>query len=98
MEFCKDCDKKEECVKLCKKAERYVNQDEVCLEESLVVSVDSFSEPIDYCVRDSMYDKKMIIRLFKDGRSVKDIMYHVPFCQRYIYKVIKRYKEESMNE
>ena len=35
-EMCKKCVKKKECVKLCKEAEEYVNQDFVPIEEGLV--------------------------------------------------------------
>ena len=91
MEFCKDCDKKEECVKLCKKAERYVNQDNVMLGEILLRSTDIFSESMDYGL--NRYTKKSIINLHNDGKSVKDIAYQLPFSKRWIQMVIQNYKE-----
>jgi len=90
METCETCDKRGKCEKLCKKVEKIVNQDNVMLKEVLLDSIDIFSESVSYGLE--KYTKKSVINLYKDGKSAKDIAYHVPFDKSYIYKIIKRFK------
>ncbi|MEA1876961.1 MAG: helix-turn-helix domain-containing protein [Bacteroidota bacterium] len=91
MKLCKTCDKRDTCEELCKRAERYVNQNHVVLKEVILNSVDIFSESVEYGLE--RYTKKSIISLYKDGMDADEIMYHLPYSKSYVYRVIRDFEK-----
>jgi len=90
MKLCSKCKMRDSCTKLCKEAEEYVNMDNRSQYELTLPSMDSFSDSsIDECI----CDKEIVIQLYKDGKSVSEILYHVPFSFGYVYKIIRRYRD-----
>lgn len=93
--LCKTCNKKDKCVKLCKKAEKYVNKDYVPFSE-LYLDIDVDTIALEY--EDSVWNlvdlensnrlKTAIRGLRKDGKSTREIAYYVPCVQSYIVKVL----------
>lgn len=95
--MCKRCKDRDTCRVLCKKAEEYVNQDYVSIEEGLV---DIFIENYD------RYDlfgndiwitpnfdnptilKAAILLLYKDGKTTREIEKLVPCSRRYIRQIV----------
>jgi len=90
--LCKECNKRDRCVKLCKAAERYVNQDYIPFSELyLDVDADYFPDSTVWNLVDlenSNRLKTAIRRLSKDGKSTREIAYYVPCVQSYVVKVL----------
>ena len=104
-EMCKKCVKKKECVKLCKEAEEYVNQDYIEREEMLAnFNIENLEEKIDPDNFDPFDDnlsnrilksrhKYTVIFLHQDGKSADEISYQVPYSLSQIYRIIQKYKK-----
>ena len=106
--FCEKCDKKKTCTELCNLCEDYVSQDHVPIEEGLVsINIENRENGVDWGFVDINEEtpkrfvrarhRATIIGLHKDGKSVKDILYHVPYSQSQIYEIIEKYKKDSDN-
>jgi len=102
--MCPSCDKKDNCVELCKEAEKYANQDFV-QQPPHVVNVENMEVLEDDSVwsyskseytRDEI--KRLIIQLHKDGKMYREIAYYLPCSFQYAHKVIKRYKSEKIDK
>jgi hypothetical protein len=98
--MCKKCDKRNECVKLCQKAEAYVNQDylpqneyipKVGLKGAMINETPWESINLD----NPSILKLTIIRLWKDGKSIRQILQYVPCHKTYIHEVIVKYRKVS---
>ena len=97
--LCQECPKKSECVELCVEAELYVDQNSGGRREVLP-EIDNF---LDEDVFDSVWDyqkdeytsvelKELIIQLCIDGKSTREIAYHLPCSQQYIQQVTSKFK------
>jgi len=73
----------------------YINQDhvnkkrlEVYLDQQIIDKggYDAFPDPIR--VKSPSHLKDLIIQLHLDGRSVNEIIYHLPCSNTYVYKVL----------
>ena len=106
--MCSKCPKYKECKELCQEAEEYVSQDHIPIMEGLVdINIENREEEIEYGFADIDNDMSdrfsksryrwAIIKMYEDGKSVKDIMYHVPYSRSQIYEIIDKYKKKSDN-
>jgi hypothetical protein len=106
--MCARCSKKDECTELCPEAEAYVSQDYVPIMEGLInINIENREKEIEYGfsdIEDSMSNgiskaryRWAIIKMYEDGKSVQDIMYHVPYSERHIQRIIKECKEKRQN-
>lgn len=99
MELCSTCIKRESCEKLCKEAEKYVNQDYVSQTEYITTSKPTQSI-------ENLYDndfvwnrvniekrkiKSLIIAMLKDGKSNSEIAYHLPCSTSYIRRIRRKW-------
>ena len=87
-----------------KEREDYINQDYSRQVESViprhviegVYTYDSYLNYPDIANKNSGGNMKhLIILLYEDGKSVKDIAYHLPCTIRYINKIIKCIKDKN---
>ena len=88
MELCKKCPKRGTCTELCEEAEKYVNQDFVSQSESVrkLDNIDFKPWPV---INKSK--KRIIYELyFLDRKSVDEIQYHINVHESYIYKVVRK--------
>jgi len=103
--YCKKCGKRDTCIKLCKEAEEYVNQDYIEREEQLAnFNIENLEEKIDPDDFDPFDDdlssrilksrhKYTVILLHQDGKSADEISYYVPYSLSQIYRIIQKYKK-----
>ena len=91
--LCQDCPKKPTCLSLCPEAESFVDQDTVIQSELIPgnadvrdVGVDPFEYGLD--IRNSGHLKALILQLYDDGLSTREIAYHLPCSQQYVVLVI----------
>lgn len=94
--LCTKCNKRKTCTKLCKKAETYINQDNVIQKELLPSKPISEKMDNDMCWENINFDnsnilKNVIIDLYKSGMPKRQIMYHVPCSRQYIIYITKKY-------
>ena len=99
--MCSNCDKKDNCIELCKEAEKYVNQDYVGgspdvmdVENINVSDEDNIWSYTKYNYTQEELER-LIIQLYKDGMSSYEISYHVPFSSRHIRRLVKAYEMKS---
>lgn len=95
MSLCSKCKHRDSCTSLCSRAEAYVDKYSRGQHELTLPSMDSFS---DGCIDSVICNKDIVIQLYKDGKSVSEILYHVPFSFGYVYKIIRRYRDEQKDE
>ncbi|MBU0963282.1 MAG: helix-turn-helix domain containing protein [Nanoarchaeota archaeon] len=106
--YCKKCGKRDTCIKLCKEAEEYVNQDFITVDEGLIYrdienKEKEYEIEFEYCGFDKEYELKRnkalyrtaVINLYKDGKSTREIAYHVPYSQSQIVRIIQKYKKSD---
>lgn len=98
-EMCKKCVKKKECVKLCKEAEEYVNQDYILQPSDTVYkNIQNTSELVEWSnidLDDYRIIRDITIDMYLRGKSIKEIAYHLPRIIRQIQRIIKEYKEKN---
>lgn len=100
---CKKCEKYSKCKTLCKSAEKYVNQDHVSKKEIPLSELDLDPERVKDTgenVFGVTTDPKLLIykMYFLDNKSVKYISYYIPFTEQWIFKIIKKLKNNIINE
>ena len=97
--MCSNCDKKDNCVELCKEAEKYVNQDYIGQDEYISSGIlpDIAEEDNVWIYTKDKYTaaglKYLIIQLYKDGMSSYEMAYHLPCSSRYVREVIEKYEK-----
>jgi len=101
--MCNDCNKISTCKQLCKKAEKFANQDYVSANEGLAITpIENFNshdvfgndKNINIDLDNSAVLKVAIIKLYLDGKSTRKIAELVPCTFQYIAKIIQKYKKK----
>lgn len=97
-DYCKKCKKRDKCTELCATCLEYVNQDQVDLNPIVYYMRDlhNIEEKQEWGnIRIDNSDKliAIIIFLYKEGKSTREIAYHLPCSQQYISKIIKKYND-----
>ena len=104
--FCEKCDKKSICTELCDLCEDYVSQDHVPIKEGLInINIENRENGVDWgiidlpddtlsCIIKARY-RWAIIELYKEGKSTREIAYHVPYSQSQIVRIIQKHKESD---
>jgi len=101
--LCQECSKKETCQELCPEAEIYVSQDHIPkTRRGNLHPSDSFIESVtdkDDTVWDYQKErythhglKYLIIELHLEGKSTREIAYHLPCTQQYVQEVTSKFK------
>jgi hypothetical protein len=99
--MCAKCEKVLTCKKLCKEAEKYVDQDNVKQQEFMPPGDDfesSDTTPWGFIFHSDCNVKKLndiVINLKKDGKSNSEIAYHVPYSKRHIRRLINDYYKDN---
>jgi predicted DNA-binding protein (UPF0251 family) len=94
--LCNECLKKPLCLKLCLKAEKYVNQDYVPLTEVIYKekSIDQqfpIGNPFpDLSTRTS--EENIIIMFFRGGIKQSDIAENINVSRQFVHKIVKKYR------
>jgi hypothetical protein len=103
--LCKECDKRPTCTELCEKTEEWVNKDHVPPHSGSESRVFYNSNVIKGYAGDLIWDyqkekynpkqlKRLIIQLYKEGKSQTEIAYHLLCSQPYIFKIITKFKKK----
>ena len=103
--LCQDCSKKPICTELCEKAENFVGQDHVSQYEYLPDRADyieSVTDEPENLISEYQKDsysspelKRLIIALHGDGKTTREIAYHLPCSERYIRTVKAEVKSQQ---
>ena len=100
--FCETCDKRESCVEVCAEAEAFVNQDHVS-QRHLIPSRPLDLSTEDWTVWDYSKDrytpkelKRFIIALHDEGKSYREIAYHLGCDIAYISRVLTKFKTNTL--
>ncbi len=102
--LCQDCPEKPTCTELCPEAEEYVSQDHVSLhKQSPTIGNDTElfnDEDVVWDYQKDGYDsielKILIIQLSLEGKSIREIAYHLPCSHVYIHKVLTKFKTNPL--
>lgn len=103
MELCSTCDKRNSCEKLCKEAEKYVNQDYVPQTEFIINS--KSIQPIENLYdNDAIWNrvniekrklKRLIMQMLDDGKSTSEISYHLPCSTSYVRRIKRKWEKSK---
>ncbi len=95
--LCQTCSKKPTCVELCPEAEEYVDQDHVPVHKQALTignDIESITDEPENLISEYQKDsysspelKRLIIELHGDGKTTREIAYHLPCSERYIRMV-----------
>lgn len=81
--------------------EEYVNQDEVLQNKAEIYTdrIENISDDASWIypnLGNKNITRSIIIKLYKDGKTVKEIGYHIPISIRSIYKIIEGWKKAQI--
>ena len=94
--MCAECEKREFCVELCEKAERFVSSDYIPQTSDMIykeiTNTDKQTEWGVVNLNNTDRQIRTIIHLHLEKKSTREIAYHLSCSQPYIVKIIQKYK------
>ena len=103
--LCQECKKKSVCIELCREAEEFVNQDYVpakSKDNEVICNSNLAEKHCGYKVWDYQKEeynyrqlKRLIIQLRKEGKSFREIAYHLSCTYQYAEQVSSKFEKES---
>jgi len=87
--LCTKCIDRKICTTLCVRAENYVNQDYIPQSELLVSdpTIIGIDEPWGLNLDNKNIVKDVVLKLVSDGKTTREIAYHVPISKRHIRRL-----------